>query len=103
MESRSLTVPDELDGVRVDAALAKLLGFSRTFAADVAESGGVFVDARGVRKSDRVTAGARLDVAWTPREEPKAVAEVVPELGIIFQDEHLVVVDKPVGVAAHPS
>ncbi|WP_119698432.1 RluA family pseudouridine synthase [Microbacterium halotolerans] len=103
MESRSLTVPEELDGARVDAALAKLLGFSRTFAADVAESGGVFVDARGVRKSDRVAAGARLDVAWAPREEPKAVAEVVPELGIIFQDEHLIVVDKPVGVAAHPS
>lgn len=103
MESRSLTVPDDLDGARVDAAIAKLLGFSRTFAAEVAESGGVFVDARGVGKSDRVRAGSRLDVAWTPREEPKAVAEVVPELTIVFQDEHLVVVDKPVGVAAHPS
>ena len=103
MESRSLTVPDELDGARVDAALAKLLGFSRTFAAEVAESGGAFVDARGVRKSDRVSAGARLDVAWTPREEPTAVAEVVPELRIVFQDDHIAVVDKPVGVAAHPS
>ena len=41
MPSRTVPVPDGLDGVRVDAALAKLLGFSRTFAAEVAEAGGV--------------------------------------------------------------
>ncbi len=103
MESRTLEVPAELDGARIDAALAKLLGFSRTFAAETAEAGGVFLDGREARKSDRVAAGARVDVAWTPREEPRAVAEEVQGLGIVFEDDHLVVVDKPVGVAAHPS
>ena len=41
MESRSLPVPDGLDGTRVDAALARMLGFSRTFAAEIADAGGV--------------------------------------------------------------
>ncbi|MDO3698838.1 RNA pseudouridine synthase, partial [Curtobacterium flaccumfaciens] len=43
-ESRSLPVPDGLAGERVDAAIAKLLGFSRSFAADVVAAGGVRVD-----------------------------------------------------------
>ena len=51
MESRSLPVPDGLDGTRVDAALAKMLGFSRTFAAEVADAGGVTQDGRAVNAS----------------------------------------------------
>ena len=57
MESRSLFVPDGLAGDRVDAAIAKLLGFSRTFAAEVAEAGGVELDGVVLGKSDRLTAG----------------------------------------------
>ncbi|MGV9769558.1 RluA family pseudouridine synthase [Microbacterium sp. NPDC003461] len=103
MESRRLPVPDGLDGTRVDAALAKMLGFSRTFAAEVVEAGGVQLDGAVVAKSDRVTAGSWLDVEWRPKEEPRVVAVEVPELGIVHQDDDIVVVDKPVGVAAHPS
>jgi 23S rRNA pseudouridine1911/1915/1917 synthase len=103
MESRSLPVPDGLAGERVDAGLAKLLGFSRTFAAEVAESGGVMIDGAVAQKSDRLSAGAWLEVEWKGRE-PLAVTETpVSDLGIVYQDEDLVVVDKPVGVAAHPS
>lgn len=103
MESRRLSVPNGLEGERVDAALAKMLGFSRSFAADVAANGGVLLDGREVGKSDRVAAGSWLDVEWTPKEAPRAVAQVVPDFGIIHQDDDIVVVDKPVGVAAHPS
>jgi len=103
MESRRLPVPDGLDGARVDAALAKMLGFSRTFAAEVAEAGGVRLDGAVVGKSDRLTGGSWLDVEWRPKEEPRVVAAEVPDLGIVHQDDDIVVVDKPVGVAAHPS
>ncbi len=103
MQSRRLPVPDGLDGSRVDAALAKMLGFSRTFAAEVAEAGGVQLDGAPVGKSDRVYAGAWLDVEWRPKEEPRVVAVAVPDLGIAYQDDDIVVVDKPAGVAAHPS
>ncbi|GAA3623568.1 RluA family pseudouridine synthase [Microbacterium awajiense] len=103
MESRILPVPDGLDGSRVDAALAKMLGFSRTFAAEVAESGGVSADGRTLGKSDRVHAGSFVEVSWTPKEAPRVVPVEVPDLGIVFDDADIVVVDKPAGVAAHPS
>lgn len=103
MESRTLTVPDGLDGVRVDAALAKMLGFSRTFAADVVDAGGVRLDGRTLAKSDRLRAGGWLDVEWEPRRDPEVVPIPVPDLGVVFDDDDMVVVDKPAGVAAHPS
>ena len=103
VESRSLPVPDGLDGTRVDAALAKMLGFSRTFAADVVEAGGVSMDGRALAKSDKLRGGAWLDVSWAPKEEPRVVPVEVPDLGIVYDDDDIVVVDKPAGVAAHPS
>jgi 23S rRNA pseudouridine1911/1915/1917 synthase len=103
VESRSLPVPDGLTGERVDAGLAKLLGFSRTFAADVAEAGGVTIDGVVAQKSDRLVAGAWLEVEWQPREPVTVTATAVSDLEIVYQDDDLVVVDKPVGVAAHPS
>lgn len=103
MELRSLPVPDGLDGVRVDAALAKMLGFSRTFAADVATAGGVRLDGTTLDKSDRLRSGGWLEVEWQPREEPQIVPIAVPELGIVYDDDDVVVVDKPTGIAAHPS
>ncbi|TXN30690.1 RluA family pseudouridine synthase [Lacisediminihabitans profunda] len=103
METRSLPVPDGLAGERTDAALAKLLGFSRSFAAEVAESGGVTADGVVLGKSDRLQAGSWLEVTWQPKEAPRIEPVVVPDLTIIYDDDDIVVVDKPVGVAAHPS
>ncbi|MDN3311888.1 RluA family pseudouridine synthase [Microbacterium oryzae] len=102
-QSRRLPIPDGLEGVRVDAALAKMLGFSRTFAAEVAEAGGVELDGVVVGKSDRLSAGSWLDVEWQPKEDPRVIPVEVPDLGIVHQDDDIVVVDKPSGVAAHPS
>ncbi|MCU1543632.1 MAG: pseudouridine synthase [Microbacteriaceae bacterium] len=103
MESRSLPVPDGLAGERVDSALAKLLGFSRTFAAEVAESGGVTADGVVLGKSDRLVADAWLEVSWENKHAPVVVAVIVSDLAIVYDDDDFVVVDKPVGVAAHPS
>jgi 23S rRNA pseudouridine1911/1915/1917 synthase len=102
-EYRSLPVPDGLDGSRVDAGLAKLLGFSRTQAADVAAAGGVVIDGRVADKSDRLKGGAWLEVSWEPARPLEVEAIAVPDLGIVHDDDDLVVVDKPAGVAAHPS
>jgi 23S rRNA pseudouridine1911/1915/1917 synthase len=103
---RSLSVPDGLEGERVDAALARLFGLSRTKAADLATAGAVTVDQRLVGKSDRVRAGSWLEISLP---DPPAstrlavVAEPVPGMAVIYDDDDLVVIDKPVGVAAHPS
>lgn len=102
---RTLPVPDALAGERVDAALSRMLGLSRTRAAELAEGGYVRVDGVAVGKSARLPGDAWLEV------ELPAVAEVstvpteddVPELRVAYEDDDVVVVDKPVGVAAHPS
>jgi 23S rRNA pseudouridine1911/1915/1917 synthase len=101
---RSLPVPDGLEGERVDAALARLLGFSRTKAAEIAESGGVTLDGSAVGKSARVSAGQWLEVEMPGEPAPvQIVAEAVEGLRVVYDDDDVVVVDKPVGVAAHPS
>ncbi|NAZ82419.1 RluA family pseudouridine synthase [Kineococcus sp. R8] len=103
-ETRSLPVPDGLEGERVDAALARLLGLSRTRTAELAAAGLVLIDGVAVGKSDRVRGGAWLEVELPdPPAAAVAVAEVVDGLVVVHDDDDLVVVDKPVGVAAHPS
>lgn len=101
---RALPVPDGLAGDRVDAALSRLLGLSRSRVADVIEAGGVTVDGRPVAKSDRLVAGAWLEVTLPETSLPvTAPPEPVPGLRVVHDDPDVVVVDKPVGVAAHPS
>ena len=103
MESRSLPVPDGLAGERADAAIARLLGFSRTFAAEVIDAGGALLDGATLAKSDRLSAGGWLEVSWLPKSEPTIVPALVPGFAIVYDDDDLVVIDKPVGVAAHPA
>jgi 23S rRNA pseudouridine1911/1915/1917 synthase len=103
-EQRSLPVPDGLEGERLDAAMARLFGLSRTRAAELVAQGLVQLDGRPTAKSDRVSAGAWLEVTLpAPREQQSVVAEPVPGMRIVHDDDDIVVVDKPVGVAAHPS
>jgi 23S rRNA pseudouridine1911/1915/1917 synthase len=103
-ERRELPVPDGLAGERVDAGLSRLLGLSRTVVADLAADGRVQLDGRAAGKSERLVAGAWLEVELAaPVAAPTVVAEVVPGLVVVHDDDDLVVVDKPVGVAAHPS
>lgn len=103
MEYRSLPVPDGLVGKRVDAALAALLGFSRSFAAEVIQGGGVTLDGQVLGKSDRLHADGWLEVSWAPKLGPQIIPVDLPELGIVYDDDDFVVIDKPAGVAAHPS
>jgi 23S rRNA pseudouridine1911/1915/1917 synthase len=102
-QARSLPIPDGLDGLRLDVAVARLFGLSRTAAADLLEAGSVTLDGRDGRKSDRVTSGAWIEVALPVTADAAPPPEPVPGLRIVFEDNDLVVVDKPVGVAAHPS
>lgn len=102
--TRMLPVPDGLDGMRVDAGLARLLGLSRTVVAELAAAGDVLLDGKPAGKSDRLHAGGLVEVTLPEPEQPFTLeATPVEGLQILHEDDDIVVVDKPVGVAVHPS
>ena len=103
-EPRLLPVPESLEGERVDAALAKMLGLSRSAAADLISSGSVTLDNQTVLKSHRVSTDQMLEVTLAEKRDAlEVVATDVDDLRIVYEDTDLVVIDKPAGVAAHPS
>jgi 23S rRNA pseudouridine1911/1915/1917 synthase len=98
-----MPVPDGLDGMRVDAGLSRLLGLSRTAVAAMAEEGSVQLDGVAAGKSDRLISGAWLEVEFPePKRALTIEAEAVEGMTILYADDDIVAVDKPVGVAAHP-
>jgi len=101
---RTLPIPDGLDGMRVDAGLAKLLGLSRTAVTAIADAGEVLVDGRVAGKSDRLIAGSMLEITLPAPPQPVTVQAIPVEgMVIIHEDDDIIVIDKPVGVAVHPS
>ncbi|OFU58366.1 RluA family pseudouridine synthase [Corynebacterium sp. HMSC11E11] len=103
-ETRQMPVPPGLAGMRVDAGLAKLLGLSRTAAAELAAAGDVQIDGATVGKSDRLQEDAWLLVLLPEVKAPlMPKEELVEGMDVLYHDSDLVAVHKPVGVAAHPS
>ncbi len=96
-------VPEGLAGERVDIALARLLGLSRTRASDLVAEGLVTLDGNVPMKSERVEPGALLEASVPAPRVALVRAQEVEGMRIVLEDDDLVVVDKPVGVAAHPS
>ncbi|GAA3626531.1 RluA family pseudouridine synthase [Kineosporia mesophila] len=101
---RSMPVPDGLAGERLDAGLSRLFGLSRNAVADLAGDGAVLLDGSPAGKSERLRAGAWLEITL-PGADPADAAppEPVEGMRIVHDDDDLVVIDKPVGVAAHSS
>ncbi|KTF04828.1 RNA pseudouridine synthase [Trueperella sp. HMSC08B05] len=95
-------VPDGLAGGRVDATLATMTGLSRAKCAELVERGDVLLDGARPKNSTKVGPGSVLEVEL-PVEEPLVRETPVAGMGVIFEDEDIIVVDKPAGVAAHAS
>ena len=113
-ESRRLLIPEGLDGLRADQGLAKLLGIPRTHIAEIIEAGGATVAAESpaanssadtpLSKSAKLASGMYVDITLPePPQPPWPVAEEVEGMEILHVDNDVVVIDKPVGVAAHPT
>ncbi|WP_232548602.1 RluA family pseudouridine synthase [Propioniciclava soli] len=96
-------VPDGLAGERVDAAAARMTGVSRSRLAELIADGLVRLNGEAVGKSARVAAGDRLELEIPAPREAVVVPREVAGVRIVHDDADLVVVDKPAGVAAHPS
>jgi len=103
-EQRVVSVPEGLAGERVDAAMARMFGVSRTRAASLIADGHVRLDGEVAGKSDRVHAGTMLEASLPTAADPLEVKpELVEGIRIIHDDDSIVVLDKPVGIAVHPS
>lgn len=96
-------VPDGLDGQRLDAAAARMTGLSRSRVAELVETGKVHLNSEPGTKSHRVHTGDLLEVEITAAPQVTVVPQQVAGIRIVHDDADLVVVDKPAGVAAHPS
>lgn len=107
MTERMIPVPDGLVGERVDVALTRLLGLSRTKAAELVEAGGVNAGNGSLGKGDRLQVDQVLWVDTAILDDRptglEVIAEPVPGMVVTYDDDDLVVIDKPIGVAAHPS
>jgi 23S rRNA pseudouridine1911/1915/1917 synthase len=104
MSTRLMPVPEGLDGLRLDVALSRMFGMSRTSAAQLVDDGFVTLDGTAVARSASVHDGSWLEVTLPdPDTGPPVAPEPVDGLRVIYDDDDIVVVDKPVGVAAHPS
>ncbi|MDP9987277.1 23S rRNA pseudouridine1911/1915/1917 synthase [Arthrobacter oryzae] len=102
--SERIVVAEEFGGTRADAGLAGILGVSRSVAASLLAEGHVLNKGKALAKSAKLVAGEVLDVTVPERRDPlEVVEEAVEGLKILLDDDDFVVVDKPVGVAAHPS
>lgn len=98
---RTWPVTEELVGQRTDSTLALLTGLSRAVCADLVDQNRVTVNQKVAQKSTRLAFGDVLEVELP---DPDAVSEEpTVELPIVYQDDDLIVIDKPAGVAAHPS
>jgi 23S rRNA pseudouridine1911/1915/1917 synthase len=96
-------VPDGLDGERVDVAASRMTGLSRSRIETLIADGHVQLNGQPAVKSDRVTGGSLLEVVDAGAPVARITPREVAGLRIVHDDADIVVVDKPAGVAAHPS
>ena len=103
-ELRTLSVPEGVAGERIDSALTRVLGLSRTAVVKLLEDGDITTGGKAMPKSDRVTAGQVIDVLMPAQVNTDPIPLTPLEgLTIVYDDQDIVVIDKPIGCAAHPS
>ena len=103
-EQKFLSIPDGLSGERIDSALARLLGLSRSVIASLIEADEITINRKIATKSDRVMVNDQIEVLLPePATTSTLTATPIENLEVLHDDEHVIVINKPVGVAAHPS
>jgi 23S rRNA pseudouridine1911/1915/1917 synthase len=87
---------------RVDVAVAAVAGISRAHAQRLLGDGRALVDGRSRRASDRLIGGEQLRITLSAPPDPTLVPEVIP-IRVVYEDDEVLVVDKPAGMVVHPS
>ena len=103
-ELRTLSVPEGVEGERIDSALTRVLGLSRTAIVKLLEDGDIRSNGNAMQKSERVLAGQVIEVLMpAPMNQDPIPLTPLVGLTVVYNDDDIVVIDKPVGCAAHPS
>jgi len=99
---RTATVPSSAAGRRFDAALAELFPeFSRSRLSEWVKSGDARLDGQTVRPRDLVRGGETVTLTVVLDTQTHALPEDIP-LDVLYEDEHVLVLDKPAGLVVHP-
>ena len=102
-QTRTAIIPRELAGTRLDQALASLFPeFSRSRLSEWIRQGRVTVDARARRPKDRVAGGERVELEMAPAADSGRWQAQAMDIAVVYEDQHLLVVDKPAGLVVHP-
>jgi 23S rRNA pseudouridine1911/1915/1917 synthase len=97
-----MVVPESLSGERVDRAVAMLSGVPRSVAAEMVEGGAVAVDGVEARRGSRpLVAGQRLQASVPAARVPRLVPDDTVAFTVLYEDPHLLVIDKPAGLVVH--
>jgi len=100
--THSLALPEEVQGLRLDQALARALPqYSRARLQSWIEAGAIQVDGRRLRAKDKVVGGERILIEARLEVDEQVAAEAMP-LEIVFKDRALFVINKPPGMVVHP-
>ncbi len=104
-EQREAIVSPALHGQRLDKAVVAMAGeFSRNHLQGLIEAGHVSVDGVVARSaSHKVRAGQRIELELVPTAESRAFRPEALPLAVVFEDEHLLVIDKAAGMVVHPA
>jgi len=103
-EVRFVSIPEGLHQERVDAALSRLLGLSRSTVVTLIENNEVTRKGKALTKSDRVNTDDYLEITMPAiLGEPQLTATPIDNFKVVYDDSDVIVIDKPAGVAAHPS
>jgi 23S rRNA pseudouridine1911/1915/1917 synthase len=101
-EIRAVAVPSEAAGIRADRFVADATGLSRSYVQKLISAGGLTHDGRPVRANATLVGGERLEL-FVPAAAPlELVGEDIP-LTVVYEDEDLLIVDKPAGLVVHPA
>ena len=103
MERTALTAGPEAAGERLDSFLAaRLPGLTRSAAARLIETGQVLVDGKPARKSARLAGGETVEVTLPDPEPADTLPQDIP-LDVVYEDDDVIVVNKPSGLVVHPA
>lgn len=104
MTQKEIIVPPDTSEIRIDSFLARELAqeFSRTKIKQLIDRGHILLNGKEAKPNTKIAPGDKINISFAPEPDTSNRAENIP-LDIVYEDEDLIVVNKPVGMVVHPA